>query len=82
MVCLPPLVALGLVLVVVLLADEQKGAATYRGQLVYCAEGAGAANTSGLVVMNPVEPYNTTGEPDGGVRGWRTTSMAADIPQC
>ncbi|ROW06592.1 hypothetical protein VMCG_04274 [Cytospora schulzeri] len=36
------------------------GAANYRGQIIYTAEGAGPHNTSNLVVMNPVEPYNTT----------------------
>lgn len=36
------------------------GATNYRGQIIYMAEGAGADNTSELVVMNPVEPYNTT----------------------
>lgn len=36
------------------------GATNYRGQIIYMAEGAGADNTSELIVMNPVEPYNTT----------------------
>lgn len=36
------------------------GATNYRGQIVYMAEGAGAANTSNVVLMNPREPYNTT----------------------
>lgn len=36
------------------------GATNYRGQIVYMAEGAGPDNTSNVVVMNPVEPYNTT----------------------
>lgn len=36
------------------------GATNYRGQILYMAEGAGADNTSQLIVMNPVEPYNTT----------------------
>lgn len=36
------------------------GATNYRGQIVYMAEGAGAANTSQVVLMNPRAPYNTT----------------------
>lgn len=36
------------------------GATNYRGQIVYMAEGAGPDNTSNVILMNPVEPYNTT----------------------
>lgn len=36
------------------------GATNFRGQIVYMAEGAGPGNTSNVVLMNPVEPYNTT----------------------
>lgn len=36
------------------------GATNYRGQLVYLAEGAGPDNTSALVALNPLEPYNST----------------------
>lgn len=36
------------------------GATKFRGQIVYMAEGAGPGNTSNVVLMNPVEPYNTT----------------------
>lgn len=36
------------------------GAANYRGQILYMAEGAGQGNTSAAVLMSPVEPYNTT----------------------
>jgi gluconolactonase len=36
------------------------GATNFRGQIVYMAEGAGPDNTSNVILMNPVEPYNTT----------------------
>lgn len=56
--------ATGLVNVTVVPSNPQvvnpNGAANYRGQIIYMAEGAGPDNTSNLVVMNPVEPYNTT----------------------
>ncbi|PSR76981.1 gluconolactonase [Coniella lustricola] len=36
------------------------GATNFRGQIVYMAEGAGASNTSQVMLMNPRAPYNTT----------------------
>lgn len=37
------------------------GATNYKGNIVYMAEGQGSNIPSALVVMNPLEPYNTTG---------------------
>ena len=39
-----------------------KGATNYKGNIVYMAEGRGSNVPSALVVMNPVEPYNTSGK--------------------
>jgi gluconolactonase len=36
------------------------GGTNYRGQILFAAEGQGAHITSDLIVMNPLEPYNTT----------------------
>ncbi|KAI8954418.1 gluconolactonase [Xylaria longipes] len=36
------------------------GATNYKGQLLFAAEGQGPDKTSGLILMNPREPYNTT----------------------
>ncbi|KAH8157263.1 hypothetical protein CIB48_g10980 [Xylaria polymorpha] len=38
------------------------GATNYKGQLLFAAEGQGAGKTSELIMMNPREPYNTTGK--------------------
>jgi len=39
-----------------------KGAVQYKGQLLFAAEGQGPKKAPVLAVMNPVEPYNTTGK--------------------
>ncbi|ORY24012.1 evolved D-pantonohydrolase [Naematelia encephala] len=36
------------------------GATNWNGQIVFCAEGQGDEITTGLVLMNPLEPHNTT----------------------
>ncbi|KAH7026373.1 uncharacterized protein B0I36DRAFT_330524 [Microdochium trichocladiopsis] len=36
------------------------GGTNYKGQILFAAEGQGANIPSELVIMNPVEPYNTT----------------------
>jgi gluconolactonase len=38
------------------------GGTNYKGQILYAAEGQGDDVPSSLVLMNPVEPYNTTSE--------------------
>lgn len=38
------------------------GGTNYKGQILFAAEGQGANVPSELIIMNPVEPYNTTGE--------------------
>lgn len=38
------------------------GGTNYRGQIVYAGEGQGADVAPALFVMNPREPYNTTGK--------------------
>lgn len=38
------------------------GATNFRGQFVFTGEGQGNDTAPSLYLMNPVEPYNTTGE--------------------
>lgn len=38
------------------------GGTNYKGQLVFAGEGQGANVPSALYLMNPQEPYNTTGK--------------------
>ena len=37
------------------------GGTNYKGKILWAAEGQGANKTGALIVMSPVEPYNTTG---------------------
>ncbi|KAL2426180.1 hypothetical protein ABEF95_012387 [Exophiala dermatitidis] len=41
---------------------NSNGATNFRGQFVFTGEGQGNATAPSLYVMNPVEPYNTTGK--------------------
>lgn len=41
--------------------SSSQGATNYRGQIVFTGEGQGNDTPPALFVMNPVEPYNTTG---------------------
>lgn len=43
--------------------NTKPGATNYKGNLVYMAEGQGSNVPSELILMNPLEPYNTTGKP-------------------
>ena len=38
------------------------GCVQYKGQLLFAAEGQGDDKPASLIVMNPREPYNTTGK--------------------
>lgn len=38
------------------------GATNYKGNIIFTAEGQGDDKPSALYLMNPVEPYNTTGK--------------------
>jgi len=42
------------------LVVNPNGGTNYKGQILFAAEGQGANVPSELVIMNPVEPYNTT----------------------
>ncbi|RYP03795.1 hypothetical protein DL764_004907 [Monosporascus ibericus] len=51
------------------LVVNPNGATNYKGQLLFAAEGQGADVTSELIIMNPREPYNTTGKRSNCPRG-------------
>ncbi len=42
--------------------DCPAGGTNYRGEIVFAGEGQGDNTAPSLFVMNPVEPYNTTGK--------------------
>jgi len=43
-------------------ANSTAGATNYQGQIVFTGEGQGNDTAPALYLMNPEEPYNTTGE--------------------
>ena len=43
--------------------NQTSGATNYRGQILFTGEGQGDDTPPSLFIMNPVEPYNTTGKP-------------------
>ena len=44
--------------------DNRLGATNFRGQIIFTGEGQGADTPPTLYLMNPEEPYNTSGKAD------------------
>lgn len=43
------------------ITNSSAGGTNYKGQIIFAGEGQGDRIASALYLMNPLEPYNTTG---------------------
>lgn len=55
------------------------GGTNYKGQIIFAGEGQGDRITSALYLMNPLEPYNTTGMSFELVKTLKLACIVADF---